>query len=74
LTAYWKSLGVFYGSQNYAVIMPDFIGFQNDSNPHPYVFYPQQIVQEALSVLDDAFKYITKFYTGPIPLFSVGYS
>ena len=68
---------MFYGSQNFVTIMPDFLGFQDDDVPHPYVFYPKQIVQEALAALDDAYDYLTFLYPTtltPFPLYSVGYS
>jgi len=55
---YYETIGGLYASQNYAVVMPDLIGFSDSGDPHPYVLYPQQNVKCAILALNHAYSQI----------------
>lgn len=48
----YKAIAGFFASQGYAVVMPDYLGYANDPDQHPYVLYPQQTVRGTVNLLN----------------------
>jgi hypothetical protein len=74
---YWSILAGFYASQNYVVVLPDFIGFSDSGDPHPYIVYPKQVVACAVHALNNVYDYIKSYFplnNGTFNVYSVGYS
>lgn len=69
-----------FGSQGYAVVIPDYVGQGDDwAHVHPYVLYPQASAQTAADMLTAVKDELSTFYQteGAFPtlkLFSAGYS
>lgn len=47
-----KAIGGLYASRGMAVVFPDYLGFENDSLPHPYCIYPEQNARSAVVALN----------------------
>lgn len=70
------AIGGLYASQGYAVVIPEYIGFGDDKNSHPFILYPQQNVRSAVHALNQIDSDgLWKIYSeSKFPLHSIGYS
>jgi hypothetical protein len=70
------AIGGFYASRGFAVIFPNYLGFLNDTDPHPYSIYPQQTVRSIVTALNTLVEdgMFANYSNEFIPLHAVGYS
>ena len=52
----YKVIGGLYGAMGYAVVFPDYVGYQ-PGVVHPYVLFPKQTVQSGILALNQAWSF-----------------
>jgi hypothetical protein len=70
----YQAIGGLYASHGYAVIFPDLLGYRSDTDPYPFLLYPEVSVRSAVTTLNELVSYFQGFGGGVNPLlYSVGY-
>jgi dienelactone hydrolase len=69
----YQSIAGLYASQGYAVLIPDLLGYRSDTDPRPFLLYPQVSVRSAVSTLNQLVPFLHGI-DGFVPnLYAVGY-